>query len=313
MSEHEVLPTRRLGATEVEVTEIIHGTWWTSGAFGAVSDEHIRATLEAGWKRGVRAFDVAPLWGASEAIVGELFAERRDELTFITRAGVTLGPDQQVEQRYDSASLEADLERSIARLGKVDVWLIHDPSPEAFEQKERLFELARAKKEAGLIRAWGVSTARPEIASAALEGEPDVLALPMNVLHRQLYETISGGLEIAETTSVLARSPLQHGLLSGRWTEYRTFPGDDHRASRWAASALSTRVRAVNQLRNLTGDEIPSVAALALRWVLSQSHVAGAILGARAANQLKNIGPLIDGTISSSVELRIPELIGHAG
>ena len=311
--EVELLPTRRLGNTDVEVSAIVHGTWWLSGAYGTITPQRGVETLEAAYARGVRAFDMAPLWGESEKVVGDTFADRRDELVFITRAGVTLDADQQLQQRYDSDALERDLERSLERLGKVDVWLFHDPTPEAFEQKEQLFELAQAKKEAGLIRAWGVSTARMEIAALALEGEPDVLVMPMNILHRRLYEDVAGGLEIAETVSVLARSPLQHGLLSGRWTEYRNFSGLDHRAGRWGASALATRVRAVNQLRNLTGEEFPNIPALALRWILSQRFVAGAILGARAANQVKNLETLIDGEVSSATELRVVELLGDEG
>ncbi|MBX3251277.1 MAG: aldo/keto reductase [Myxococcales bacterium] len=85
---------------------------------------------------------------------------------------------------------------------------------------------------------------------------------------------------------LLVRSPLLHGLLTGRWTEYRQFADDDHRRSRWTTKALTLRVRQVNQLRFLVDGDVRSLTSAALRFVLANPRVGCAFLGARRPVQI---------------------------
>jgi aryl-alcohol dehydrogenase-like predicted oxidoreductase len=91
---------------------------------------------------------------------------------------------------------------------------------------------------------------------------------------------------------VLARSPLLHGLLSGRWTEYRQFADDDHRRARWTNKALTIRVREVNPLRFLVKDDVRSMTSASLRFVLANPAVSCALLGARRPVQITNANEL---------------------
>ncbi len=116
----------------------------------------------------------------------------------------------------------------------------------------------------------------------------DAICLPVNLLASDDIEDLDADLAEANV-GVLARSPLCHGLLSGRWTEYRRFADDDHRASRWTPQALAIRVRQVNQLRFLVHDDVPNLASAALRFVLSRPRVTTAILGARRPAQIAGV------------------------
>lgn len=277
------LSRRTLGRTDIELSEVTLGTWGLSGGCGPIEERLFIQTVEAAWNAGVTSFDCAPLWGDSERVLGDALKGR--EAQIITRAGVD-NHEGNIARRFDAESLRASCERSLQALGRerLDVWLLHAPA-EAVLQDDEVIELASKLKTEGKIGAFGVTTHEAETARMAMTAGADVLCLPVHILASDDLDDLSMDLELSPM-GVLARSPLAHGLLSGRWTEYRRFNEDDHRAARWTPQALALRVRQVNQLRFLVHDEVPNMASAALRFVLSRPHVSSAILGARRPAQI---------------------------
>ena len=288
--ERDKVQRRKLGKTDMDFSEVALGLWGLSGASGPVSDEIIKETLEGALESGVNVFDMAPLWGAgsAEEIVGETFKEKRNEVRYVTRGGVVWENDA-VSKRFDVETLEADCEASLERLKTdwIDLWLLHDP-PEEVALDEKVYELAKRLKAEGMIRAFGVSTANIDVARAAIGTGIDALCLPVNMLHSDNLKDLESDIE-ESGCGVLASSPLCHGLLTGRWTEYRRFADDDHRAARWTSGALKTRVRTVNKLRYMVHDEVTNLASAALRYVLGQKGVTSAVLGARRPAQVQDL------------------------
>lgn len=274
----------------MDFSEVALGLWALTGASGPISDDVIKETLEAALSAGINVFDMAPLWGAgaAETIVGETFKGKRDKVRYVTRAGVVWENDN-ISKRFDVESLEADCEASLERLDTdwIDLWLLHDP-PEEVVLDEKVYELAKRLKAEGMIRAFGISTANIDVARAAIGHGIDAICLPVNMLHADDLKDLEAEIETSGC-GVLARSPLCHGLLTGRWTEYRRFAEDDHRSTRWTSGALKTRVRTVNKLRYLVKGDVENLASAAMRYVLGQKGVTSAVLGARRPNQVQDI------------------------
>lgn len=286
----EKVQRRKLGKTDMDFSEVALGLWALTGASGPLADDVIKETLEAALESGINVFDMAPLWGAgaAETIVGETFKDQRDDVRYVTRAGV-VWEDDHIVQRFDLESLEADCNASLKRLGTdwIDLWLLHDPSEEVVLD-EKVYELAKRLKAEGMIRAFGISTSNVDVARAAIGHGIDALCLPVNMLHSDNLKDLEVDIESAGC-GVLATSPLCHGLLTGRWTEYRRFAEDDHRSARWTSGALKTRVRTVNKLRYMVHDDVPNLASAALRYVLGRKGVTSAVLGARRAAQVQDV------------------------
>ena len=285
----EKVQRRKLGKTDMDFSEVALGLWALTGASGPISDSIIKETLEAALSAGINVFDMAPLWGAgsSETLVGETFKDRRDEVRYVTRAGVVWENDN-IFKRFDLESLEADCTASLKRLDTdwIDLWLLHEP-PEEVALDEEVHALAKRLKAEGMIRAFGVSTANIDVARAAIGLGVDAICLPVNMLHADDLNDLEADIQDSGC-GVLARSPLCHGLLTGRWTEYRRFAEDDHRATRWTSGALKTRVRTVNKLRYMVHDEVENLATAALRFVLGQKGVTSTVLGARRPAQIED-------------------------
>ena len=311
------MDSRILGKTDVRLSELSLGTWGlAANAYGRVSDDLFRSTVRAALDQGVTSIDMAPLWGdgRSESIVAEVAGERRDEFVYITRAGAKW-VDGQVHHRFDEASLVADCEDSLKRLGtdRIDVLLLHGPDESTYRRDD--FGAATERLLAdGKIRAWGVTATTRGQASLALIAGAQALAMPHNIFAADALHEVQTEVKDAGA-GVIATSPLCYGLLAGRWNERRKFVHDDHRAARWSQHALVERIRTVNMLRFLVHDDVRTMVGAALGYVLSNPVVTTAVLGARRPDQIES-GARDLGTppyLTDNDIARIPQVLAVAG
>ena len=287
---------RTLGKTDIQVSELTLGTWGlASGAYGEVSDKDFERTVETAREEGITTFDLAPLWGdgRSERVVAKAIGAKRDECVYITRGGAAL-EDDRVAHRFDPASLRADCEASLERLetDRIDLWLLHVP-PSHLYATQPWSDAVEALKKEEKIRAWGASVSDAADARRAIGAGAEVLVLPHHLLSADTLADIAEEIETAEC-GVLVRSPLLHGLLTGTWSEGRSFPEEDHRSARWTARTLRLRVRQLHALNYLVKGDVLNLTSAALRFALSNPLVAGAIVGARTPEQVRSAVKHVD-------------------
>jgi aryl-alcohol dehydrogenase-like predicted oxidoreductase len=288
---------RTLGKSELRLSQMALGTWGLAAqSYGPVSDAEADHVIRGALDEGIQTFDMAPLWGdgRSEILVGRAVRTRRDRVQLITRAGA-VWKDGRVHRRFDAASLAADFEASASRLGtdRIDVWLLHNPPDHVFTREDWV-EVAQRLKAEGKVGMWGASVSSPDQARRAIALGAGCVCLVYNLLASDDLDDLATDLAVSGC-GVLARSPLAYGLLAGTWTEERDFPKEDHRQSRWTSDALRQRVRQVGQLNFLVRDGVADLTAAALRFVLSNPHVACTLVGARTRQQV--------GTAAAAVRL----------
>jgi aryl-alcohol dehydrogenase-like predicted oxidoreductase len=288
--------TRSLGNSDVRVSELTLGTWGLgTAAYGeASSDANFESTVKAALDGGVTAFDTAPLWGDGdcERRLGRALKGAPGETVVITRAGLRKGEAAgEVREDYGVEALVEDCEGSLERLQRdvLDVWLLHDPSPEALESEDLHLAIERLEME-GKIRCWGASVCAAPQARAALEAGARVLCLPYNLLRPELLDELAPELA-AQGAGVLVRHPLLYGLLSGYWSAYRSFDEGDHRKDRWTPKALSRRVAEVQNLRDACDPTHPDLVTLALRYCLGAYGVSSVLVGCRTPRHVEQVLP----------------------
>ncbi len=311
--------TRSLGRTDLRLSEITLGTWGLAEqSYGRVTPERFDEVVRAALDQGVTTFDLAPLWGDGEAErrVGRLSSEASIDSVVITRGGARR-VDGKLAQGFTAKELIADCEASLERLGReqIDLWLLHNPGDVVLRKEEEHWRSALEWLEQnGMIRAWGVSVADADEARVALQAGAQALCLPYNLLDPQGLEDLGPELDVSGC-GVLARSPLAHGLLAGQWHESRTFGPGDHRGSRWGYHAFSERIRHVNALRFLVGAQHSDLATAALRFVLTQSRVTTAVVGARSPAQVISAAEAANGPpyLSDDDLMRLAKVREHTG
>jgi len=283
------LKTRKLGNTGLELGPLTLGTWGLCAeSYGAVFPEQVTATLARALEQGITAFDMAPTWGddgASERAVAAAVGGRRDELLYITRVGLLLGEGEPMPA-FAPEALQAQTESSLARLAtdRIDLLLLQHPTFDDLRRDE-LRATMESLQQAGKVRAWGVSVSNSDEGRAALVAGAQAVCLPFSLLQPELVWDLTS--ECRERgVGILARSVLLFGLLSGQWGEKKRFTPDDHRMQRWSPEAIAARVQKARTLQQRIAPAAPSMATLALQFVLAHEDVTTAIIGPRTPAQV---------------------------
>lgn len=282
------MQTRTLGRTDVRLSEIALGTWGlASGAYGAIEPSRFEAVVKEAWERGVRTFDVAPLWGdgASEWRTAAALGDHLKDATLVTRAGQAI-EGKGISGRFDSQSLIESAEASLKRLGRdtIDVLMLHDP-PEKVLASDLFRKGLEHLVASGKVRAWGACVATAEEGRLAAQAGASAIGIVHHLLEPDVLHDLGAALK-QHGCGAIVRSPLCYGLLAGTWSDATEFPFEDHRSRRWDRGALATRLAQVEEKRFLVHDDVPDLATAALRFALASPFVGTVCVGARTPEQI---------------------------
>ena len=281
---------RRLGDTDVSVSEVGFGVWTVStGWWGEVDEARSVRLLRLAHEKGINYFDTADTYGSGlgETLLRDAFGHMRDEVVISTKIGYDFynhtarRGQQERPQDWSEDFIRFAFEQSLKRLGTdyVDFLQLHNTKMDAVEN-DALFELMEEFEREGKIRAYGVALG-PKIGwleegvKAMRERDLDGLQMIYNLLEQ---DPGRGLIEAARetNTSLVVRVPHSSGLLEGKYTEETTFAQNDHRRHRpkeWLLEGL----KKVDQLGFLTesGERTPGQAAL--KFILASPEISSTL------------------------------------
>jgi aryl-alcohol dehydrogenase-like predicted oxidoreductase len=261
--------------------------WGRSDEAGAQSVVRAAASAGVGW------IDTAPFygWGRAERIVGSALAgpagrpvtatrPAAGEPVLLTKCGTVPGPDGRSREDHRAATIRADLQASLARLGRsaVDVLQVHDPDPAT--PVEEVWRTVCELVAQGKARAGGLSNHPVQLMDrASAIGQVAVVQHQYSLLHRAPES--DGVLRWCADRGIpfLAWSPLASGFLADRFELETLEPVDFRRRLPWADPARLELGRLRRDLARLANEAGLSMTALAVGWVLAKG--ARAIVGAR--------------------------------
>ncbi len=297
------LPTRRLGRTDMEITRVGFGAWaiggpdWAVG-WGAQDDRESVAAIRHALARGINWIDTAAIYGLghSEEVVRQALAEvpAAERPYVFTKCGLVWDEnDRQAPPRQVGApaSLRREVEASLRRLGveRIDLYQMHWPAEDGTPLDAYWETLLDLKRE-GKVRAVGLSNHdATQLEAAERLGHVDTLQPPFSAIRRAVAAAELPWCH-AHGTGVIVYSPMQSGLLTGRFTEARAraLPKNDWRSrnAEYAGEKLARNLRLAEALRPIAERHATSVAAVAVAWTLAWPGVSGAIVGARSPAQV---------------------------
>ncbi|BAC89558.1 aldo/keto reductase [Gloeobacter violaceus] len=288
------METRRLGTNGPHITTIGFGAWAVDGpwqfGWGPVDDRESAAAIRAALDAGVNWIDTAAVYGFghSEKIVGEAVKGRRDEVFIATKCGLLGGETKSPVRSLRPKSITAEADASLRRLGvdHIDLYQFHwpDVNTPVEDSWGAMVELV----EAGKVRYAGVSNFDVPLLEKILPIHPVTSLQPP-------YSLIKRGIE-AELVpfcrehgiGIVVYSPMQAGLLTGKFDPDRLAPDDWRRRAAWfAPENLDRNLALVEHLRPIAARYGKSVGQLAIAWVLRDTAVTSAIVGARRPDQVR--------------------------
>jgi len=302
-SSQATLPTVPLGRTDMRITRAGFGAWaiggggWSFG-WGDQDDRASVAAIRHAVERGVNWIDTAAVYGLghSEAVVARALRDvpRADRPYVFTKCGLVWDEaDRQVPPRRvgATASIRREVEASLRRLevDRIDLYQMHWPAEDGTPLEEYWQTLLDLKKE-GKVRAVGLSNHDvDQLRLAELVGHVDTLQPPFSAIHRDAGERILPWCE-AHHTGVIVYSPMQSGLLTGGFTAERAakLSADDWRSRvpDFTGEGLRRNLALADALKPIAARHDTTVAAVAVAWTLAWPAVSGAIVGARAPEQV---------------------------
>lgn len=288
---------RRLGDSDLTVSEISLGSWLTYGV--GVEADKARACLETAFEQGINFIDTANVYGrgAAESFLGEALAGRpRESYVLATKLFFPMSDeDKGLSREQVEKQLDASLQR--LRTSYIDLYQCHRYDWDT--PLEETMEALTAAVDSGKVRYIGFSEWPAERIQAAMD-----LGYSAKFVSSQPQYSLLWRQPEAEVIPVCRQynisqivwSPLGQGVLTGKYEPGKPLPAGTRATSDEMSGFMDRLLRpevleAVQQLRPVAAEAGLSLTQFALAWVLREPNVASAIIGASRPEQvIENCG-----------------------
>lgn len=314
---------RKLGNSDLNVSIVTFGAWAAGGWMwgGTERSEAVKA-IRAGFEHGVTSIDTAPVYGqgTSEEIVGEAIKGiPRDKVQILTKYGLNWegtngefyfssknneGKPIDIYRYSGKESIIKECETSLRLLGTdyIDLYQIHwaDPTTPVQETMEAVAQLIKQ----GKVRYAGVcnyNVALMKEAAKYIDLVSDQVSYSM--VKRDIEQELVPYL-IENNQSVLAYSPLQRGLLSGKIKPGHSFAEGDTRVDQpyYSDKNIPLINAFLQKIKPLADDKKATLSQLVIRWTVEQPGITIALVGARNATQS------IENALAAQLKLSVEEI-----
>ncbi len=283
---------RRLGNSELDVSEVSLGSWLTYGL--GVERDSTEACTRAAFDAGINLFDTSNVYGhgAAEEAWGEILSDfSRDSYVLATKLFFQMSDtDRGLSREQVHKQLDASLAR--LRTDYVDLYQCHRPDPETpiEETMEALTEVC----EAGKVREIGFSEWTVEQIAAGLEVPGAKRWASSQPQYNMIWRAPEAELIpfcADQGISQIVWSPLAQGVLAGKYRPGEQPPADSRAASDEMGIAMDRYMsdevlEAVQRLLPVAEEAGLTMVEMALAWVLRVDNVASAIIGASRPAQV---------------------------
>jgi aryl-alcohol dehydrogenase-like predicted oxidoreductase len=322
---------RQFGTTDLRVSVIGFGAWAIGGnakvgnvpiGWGPADDDTSCKAIFAAIDAGINFFDTADFYGLghSEEIIGRTIGNNK-EVVIATKVGQRMAGEAIIAD-YSKQYIKQACEKSLLRLKRdhIDYYQLHNARMHHLQQGECIEAMEELKAE-GKARYWGLSLntfdPAPEAEFLMQHKYADGFQLVLNIINQRAVPLIAKA--AANGYGVIARMPLQFGLLTGKFNEETTFSSDDHRSFRLTPDILRNAMDTLHEtLDPVCETEHCSWTELALSFIAAVKGVGTIIPGIRTAEHAeknsKAIRPLSEATmhqlfsLSAEMEVLVKEM-----
>lgn len=285
---------RKFGNTGLQVSEVGFGAWAIGGnamvgdvaiGWGTSDDATSKKAIEKATEQGINFFDTADIYGLghSEELIGAALKEHRDAI-IATKVG-NVSRDNKFTVDYTKNHILSACDASLKRLQRdvIDYYQLHSARI-AHLQNGECIEAMELLKQQGKIRHWGLSLNTfeplPEAEYLMQKNSGEGFQLVFNLINQKAFSLME---EAAKNGyGIIARMPLQFGLLTGKFSADSTFEKDDHRHSRLTKEIIVAANNLLDKkVWDLCGKYNVSKTELSLSFILSFESVSTIIPGIR--------------------------------
>lgn len=320
---------RTIGKSDLKVSEIAFGAWAIGGWLwgGADAKDAIRA-IETAIDHGMTTIDTAAVYGfgLSEQLVAKAVKGKRDKAQILTKFGMVWdekkgkfyfstqdnqGKDLDIYAYSSKERVMADCDRSLKNLGTdyIDLYQIH--WPDATTPVAETMEALEILTSQGKIRAGAVSNYSVELMAEALKTYQIASnQIPYSMVNRAI-EKDTVPFCISNSIGILAYSPLQRGLLTGKFKPGHSFSDGDSRPATpyYKEPNLSKISDLTVKLKGIADEREVTLSQLVLNWTKEQPGITCVLAGARNPEQVLDNVKAVDFNLTSEEMEKINDLL----
>ena len=299
MSEN-TMQRRPFGNTGMHVSPLTFGAWSIGGpaklgdlpiGWSGVNDADSKRAVAAALDAGINVFDTADKYaeGHSERLLGEVLAQRRDEVVLVTKTGIVGADDKGIVVDFSPERIREACAASLRRLAtdRIDIYLMHLVTDRTFPGDDTRGALEQLRGE-GKIRAYGISVQFPRQGSRQLhEGFGEAMMLEYNPFKRGDAEAVLDAAH-EKGVGVITRGALEKGLLSGKYAVGHEFDADDVR-SRIPPGVRDGILEKVSRLQREFGFDRAALLGLALGFPLRHPGCSTVAAGMKTDAQVREL------------------------
>ena len=299
---------RKLGNSDLLIHPLTFGAWAIGGwMWGGADEKEALEALDSSIDLGMTTIDTAPVYGFghSEKLVGKAIKGKRDKVEILSKFGLVWsgtkgsfffssadnsGNPLDIYRYAAGDSIIKECEESLRRLKTdyIDLLQIHWPDPTT--AIEETMEAMNKLLEQGKVRAIGVCNYDDiELTEGLKFANLASNQVPYSMLRRDIESKLVP-LCLKENVGILAYSPLQRGLLTGKFSPDHKFNEGDNRPT--TPYFKPENIEKVNsfllEIKPIAESKSASLAQLVLRWTIEQPGVASALAGARNSKQVSD-------------------------
>ena len=313
---------RRLGSSGMYVSEITYGNWITHGS--QVEQDAAIKCVRAAFDNGITTFDTADVYAGTraETVLGKaLKGVRRESYELLTKVYWPTGPgknDRGLSRKHIMESVHASLKR--LQTDHLDLYQMHrfDFETPLEESLSAFDDLIRQ----GKVHYIGFSEWTAQQISDALKIQDSrgytrfVSSQPQYSMLWRVIESEVVPLSKEKGIGQIVWSPIAQGALTGKYLPGKKPPagsratdkkGGANMISRWMRDEVLSAVQNLKPIADANG---LTLAQLAVAWVLQNSNVSSAIIGATKPAQIKENVKASGVKLDSSTMNEIDRVLG---
>lgn len=297
---------RKLGKTDIEVSEISLGCWtmgglnWINGTpngWANVDENEIKEAVNYAIDQGVTHFDNADAYGngRAERMLARILGKRTNNFIIASKIGWFPGT---AAHAYEPAHIRHQCEQSLINLKReyIDIYYFHHGNfGDNDEYLNDAIDVMNKLKEEGKIRIIGQSAySHKDFQKLIPKIKPDVIQSFASILDDRFIQDNSPTRKLLEENNIsfIAFGPLAQGVLLDKYHKNNPpkFEEGDNRKGkeRFSAEYLAKLEPKLKELKNKFGSSIEDLAGTALQYLLYYKCVGAVIPGFRNLKQVKS-------------------------
>lgn len=290
---------RKFGNTDLIVSEIGFGAWGIGGpsmagstpiGWGKTNDEESLRALQKAYEQGINFYDTADFYGLghSEELIAKIISPKKDTI-IATKVGHRLSSDNSIYLDYSKDYIIKACDESLRRLNRsyIDYYQLHSARLEHLENGECI-EAMQILSSQGKIRYWGISLNTfnpfPEFDFFMKNKIGNGFQLVLNIINQRALPLLKAANK--NGYGIIARMPLQFGLLTGKFSKSVKFQPDDHRSFRLTENILEKTMDYLYELWARPQFSNYDKTTLSLSFILAYKEISTVIPGMKTVEQV---------------------------